>query len=74
MLDSLIIAAALLIPAKRDTVDRLPEVSGVSFVASSALMAERDGKIIPPGEAVALATRPTVEVRKPYLWDMNVSE
>ena len=74
MLDSLIIAAALLVPAHRDTADRLPPVSGPSFVATSALMAERESKIIPPGEAVALATRPSVEVVKPYLWDMNVSE
>ena len=74
MFDSLILAAALLVPANRDTADRLPGIPGISFVAASALMAEREGKIVPPCEAVALATRPAVEVRKPYLWDMNVSE
>ncbi len=74
MFDSLLLASVLLVPSHRDTVDRLPPVGSVSFVASSAIMAERESKIIPPGEAVALATRPAVEVRKPYLWDMNVSE
>lgn len=74
MFDSLLLASVLLVPSHRDTVDRLPPVASVSFVAASAIMAERESKIIPPGEAVALATRPAVEVRKPYIWDMNVSE
>jgi len=74
MFDSLLLAGALLVPSHRDTVDRLPPVASMSFVASSAIMAERESKIIPPGEAVAMATRPAVEVRKPYLWDMNVCE
>jgi hypothetical protein len=72
MFDSLLIAAALLTPANRDTADRLPPVSGVSFATSTTFKAEREGRIIPPGEAVALATRPAVQVRKPYIW--NVAE
>lgn len=72
MFDSLLIAAALLAPAHRDTADRLPPVSGVSFATSTTFNTEREGHIIPPGEAIALATRPTVHVRKPYIW--NVAE
>lgn len=71
MFDTLLLATALLAPAK-PTEDRLPPVQGYVFQPrTEAVQMTRESRLAPLSEAVALATRPTVQAARPNIWAVN---